>query len=117
MQTLCAPCHRTYQSYANDLAQLADYLGVRRFFMAGASGGGPYVFAASYYLPERVRGAMTISTLAPPGEATRDPYMAGVTPPGATLLLIKGISSILVQGFRIFWPSSFSYQGVRYESF
>ena len=31
------------------------------------AGGGPYTFAAAHYLSERVRGAMTISTLAPPG--------------------------------------------------
>ena len=46
-----------------------------RFFVAGVSGGGPYVFAASYFLPERVRGAMTISTLAPPGRGVKDPDM------------------------------------------
>jgi pimeloyl-ACP methyl ester carboxylesterase len=33
------PCHRTYKSYADDLAQLADQLGVEHFFVAGVSGG------------------------------------------------------------------------------
>lgn len=53
-----------------DLEQLADHLGVDQFFVVGVSGGGPYAYAAAYYLPDRVRGVMTISTLSPAGKAT-----------------------------------------------
>ena len=58
---------RSYESYADDLGQLADSLGVRQFFMIGVSGGGPYAYAAAALLPERVLGVMTISTIAQAG--------------------------------------------------
>ena len=58
---------RTYASYADDLEQLAGSLGVQQFYVIGVSGGGPYTYAAAAYLPDRVLGAMTISTLAQAG--------------------------------------------------
>ena len=61
-------CHRSFESYADDLRQLADSLGVRHFYMIGVSGGGPYAYAAAVLLPERVLGVMTISTIAQAGE-------------------------------------------------
>ena len=61
---------RSYKSYADDLKQLADSLGVRQFFVIGVSGGGPYTYAAAALLPERVLGVMTISTLAQAGAQT-----------------------------------------------
>ena len=51
----------------DDLRQLADSLGVHHFFVIGVSGGGPYTYAAAAQLPERVLGAMTISTIAQAG--------------------------------------------------
>ena len=62
---------RTFASYADDLAQLADSLGVRQFFVVGVSGGGPYAYAAVALLPERVQGVMTISTLAQAGNGCK----------------------------------------------
>lgn len=41
----------------DDLRQLADHLGVPRFYVAGMSGGGPYALAAVHYLQRRVLGA------------------------------------------------------------
>ena len=58
---------RSYESYVDDLRQLADSLSVRQFFMIGVSGGGPYAYAAAALLPERVLGVMTISTIAQAG--------------------------------------------------
>ena len=58
---------RTYASYADDLAQLAGSLGVQQFYVIGVSGGGPYTYAAAAYLPDRVLGVMTISTIAQAG--------------------------------------------------
>ena len=59
---------RTYASYADDLEQLAGSLGVQQFYVIGVSGGGPYTYAAAAYLPDRVLGLMTISTLAQAGD-------------------------------------------------
>jgi len=39
---------------ADDVAQMADAFGVQRFFVAGASGGGPYALATTAYLQDRV---------------------------------------------------------------
>ncbi len=36
------------------MAQIADAFGAKQFFVAGASGGGPYALATTYYLPDRV---------------------------------------------------------------
>ena len=65
--TMCIAC-RTYASYADDLEQLARSLGVQQFYMIGVSGGGPYAYAAAAYLPDRVLGVMTISTIAQAGD-------------------------------------------------
>ncbi len=51
-----------------DIAQLADYLGIDRFAVAGHSGGGPYALACAYALPERVTMAVSLSG-AGPGDA------------------------------------------------
>lgn len=59
---------RTFKSYVEDLGALADHLKAPQFFVVGVSGGGPYAYAAAHNLPDRVRGVMTISTLAPAGE-------------------------------------------------
>lgn len=71
---------RSYKSYADDLKQLADSLGVRQFFVIGVSGGGPYTYAAAALLPERVLGVMTISTLAQAGAPT-DPVISSCRAP------------------------------------
>lgn len=75
---------RSYESYADDLKQLADSLGVRQFFVIGVSGGGPYTYAAAALLPERVLGVMTISTLAQAGEQTNSIRSPCQAPPGLT---------------------------------
>ncbi|CAL8465337.1 g4872 [Coccomyxa elongata] len=79
---------RTFKSYAEDLAALADYLKAAQFFMVGVSGGGPYAYAAAHYLPDRVRGVMTISTLAPSGTMKGEEegrYFAEMDPVGVAI--------------------------------
>ena len=75
---------RSYKSYADDLKQLADSLGVRQFFVIGVSGGGPYTYAAAALLPERVLGVMTISTLAQAGAPT-DPVISSWSSPAGLI--------------------------------
>jgi pimeloyl-ACP methyl ester carboxylesterase len=56
---------RTLLDWASDVAALADHLGIGRFAVAGASGGGPHTAACAYLLPERVTGAALISSSSP----------------------------------------------------
>jgi pimeloyl-ACP methyl ester carboxylesterase len=63
---------RTLASYAIDIANFADALGVRRFAVAGISGGGPYAVACAALLPERVTALGLVSPVGP---------MAGVEKP------------------------------------
>jgi pimeloyl-ACP methyl ester carboxylesterase len=50
---------------ANDVAAVADALGVDRFAVMGHSGGGPHALACAALLPERVVAAIVIAGLAP----------------------------------------------------
>lgn len=45
---------RSYQSWADDVCQLADSLSIGHFHVAGASGGGPHALACAVYAPQRV---------------------------------------------------------------
>ena len=56
---------RDVGSAAADVAQLADALGLERFAVMGASGGGPHALACAALLPERVLGAVCLAGLAP----------------------------------------------------
>lgn len=64
---------RTLLHWAGDVAALADHLGIGRFAVAGASGGGPHTAACAHSLPERVTAAALISSASPldAPEATR----------------------------------------------
>jgi pimeloyl-ACP methyl ester carboxylesterase len=46
-----------------DVREFADALGLDRFSVMGMSGGGPYVAACAYALPERIKAAVIISGL------------------------------------------------------
>jgi pimeloyl-ACP methyl ester carboxylesterase len=56
---------RDVASAAADVAQLADALGVPRFAVMGASGGGPHALACAALLADRVTGAVCLAGLAP----------------------------------------------------
>lgn len=56
---------RDVASAAADVAQLADALGVARFAVMGASGGGPHALACAALLPGRVTGAVCLAGIAP----------------------------------------------------
>jgi pimeloyl-ACP methyl ester carboxylesterase len=50
---------------AGDVAAVADQLGVDRFAVIGASGGGPYALAAAAALPDRVSRCATLMGVGP----------------------------------------------------
>jgi pimeloyl-ACP methyl ester carboxylesterase len=56
---------RTLASYAFDIADFADRLGLSRFAVAGISGGGPYAAACAALLPERVSALGIVSPVGP----------------------------------------------------
>lgn len=56
---------RRVLDWPGDVEQVADALGLDSFAVAGSSGGGPYVAACAYALPDRVRVAGMIGVVAP----------------------------------------------------
>lgn len=57
--------NRTLGDWASDIAELANYLGLKHFGVAGISGGGPYAAACAALLPSRVTMAALISPIGP----------------------------------------------------
>jgi len=56
---------RDVASAAADVARVADALGVDRFGVMGASGGGPHALACAALLGDRVTGAVCLAGIAP----------------------------------------------------
>ena len=56
---------RRILDWPENIAQLADALGIDKFAAAGHSGGGPYVSACTYALPDRVTAAAILSGAGP----------------------------------------------------
>lgn len=65
---------RSVADCAQDVAAVADSLGLERFAVSGASGGGPHALAVAAMLPQRVLRARCVSGLAPPDAAGLDWY-------------------------------------------
>jgi pimeloyl-ACP methyl ester carboxylesterase len=79
---------RDVASAADDVAQLADALGVDRFAVMGASGGGPHALACAALLPGRVTGVVCLASLAP--FADDFDWSTGMTSPGGLQAATKG---------------------------
>ncbi|MEF3402182.1 alpha/beta fold hydrolase [Agromyces sp. CCNWLW203] len=79
---------RDVASAAADVSVIADALGVDRFAVMGASGGGPHALACAALLPERVTGAVTLAGIAP---RTDDyDWFAGMAAPGGLRAAVDG---------------------------
>lgn len=52
-------------AFADDLAAVADALGIERFALIGLSGGGPYLLATAYAFPKRVMAGVVLGGVAP----------------------------------------------------
>lgn len=59
--------NRKLLDWPDDVLELADYLKVEKFSLMGVSGGGPYVAACCYKIPERITKAGIVVGLAPVG--------------------------------------------------
>ena len=59
--------NRTLLDWPDDVVELADALGIDKFAVEGISGGGPYVAACAYKIPERLTSCGIIS-----GAASKD---------------------------------------------
>jgi pimeloyl-ACP methyl ester carboxylesterase len=71
---------RNVASAAGDVAAIADALGIGRFAVMGASGGGPHALACAAMLPDRILGAVTLAGVAPFTEAFD--WFGGMASPG-----------------------------------
>jgi pimeloyl-ACP methyl ester carboxylesterase len=70
---------RKLLDWPNDVAQLANHLGISKFYVLGWSAGGPHALACAYHLPDRVLAGAVAAGLGPmnrPG-ATRGLGFAG----------------------------------------
>ena len=57
---------RELLDWPDDIASLADYLGISRFFVIGWSAGGSHALACAYKMPGKVISGAIVSGLAPP---------------------------------------------------
>jgi pimeloyl-ACP methyl ester carboxylesterase len=80
---------RDVASAASDVAQIADALGLDRFAVMGASGGGPHALACAALLPDRVTGAASFAGLAP-YEAAGIDWFGGMADDGALRAAARG---------------------------
>jgi pimeloyl-ACP methyl ester carboxylesterase len=72
---------RNVASAAGDVAAIADALGIGRFAVMGASGGGPHALACAALLTDRVFGTVTLAGVAP--FTDEFDWFAGMATPGA----------------------------------
>jgi len=79
-----ALANRSVADGAADVEQIADALGLGRFAVMGASGGGPHAIAAAALLGDRVFAAATFATLAP--YTTEFDWFAGMAGGGPALV-------------------------------
>ncbi|WP_224243574.1 alpha/beta fold hydrolase [Hyalangium gracile] len=79
---------RDVASAAGDVEQVVDALGVDRFAVMGASGGGPHALACAGVLSGRVVGAVCLAGIAP-YESSPD-WFAGMISPGGLRAAVLG---------------------------
>jgi pimeloyl-ACP methyl ester carboxylesterase len=70
---------RRYLDWPDDLAQVADQLGIGDFVLAGTSGAGPYLHVCGVRIAERIRRLGVIACMGPPEISTGMPYWRRAT--------------------------------------
>lgn len=76
---------RTLLDWPADVAEAADQLALDRFAVVGPSGGGPYVAACAYRLPERLTAAAMVSSAGPADRPGATVGMPAVRRAGAAI--------------------------------
>jgi pimeloyl-ACP methyl ester carboxylesterase len=79
--------HRSLLDATADVAESADRLGIGRFALIGLSGGGPYVLACAYRMPERVVAGAVMGCVAPACGAD--------APPGGVVAVARRLALVL----------------------
>lgn len=79
---------RDVSSAGSDVAQVVDALGIERFAVMGASGGGPHALACPAALPDRVTGVVCLAGLAPYTESFD--WWTGIVAPGGLRAAAEG---------------------------
>jgi pimeloyl-ACP methyl ester carboxylesterase len=79
---------RNVASAAADVAQIADALGIGPFAVMGSSGGGPHALACAALLPDRVTGAVSLSSPAP--YTDEFDWFDGMVSPGGLRAAMEG---------------------------
>jgi pimeloyl-ACP methyl ester carboxylesterase len=82
---------RTVASAADDVAQLADALGLGTFAVMGHSGGGPHALGCAALLPDRLVGAVALACIAPYTEAFD--WFDGMVAPGGLKAALGGTAA------------------------
>jgi pimeloyl-ACP methyl ester carboxylesterase len=70
---------RRYLDWPDDLAQVADQLGIGDFVLAGTSGAGPYLHVCGVRIAERIRRLGVIACMGPADIADGMPYWRRAT--------------------------------------
>ncbi|MGW4490252.1 alpha/beta fold hydrolase [Amycolatopsis sp. NPDC004368] len=97
---------RTVGSAAEDVRSLADALGLERFAVVGASGGGSHALACAALLPERVVAAVGLAAVAPYTEEFD--WFGGMADPTSLRAAREGREARLAHGLtHEFEPESF----------
>jgi pimeloyl-ACP methyl ester carboxylesterase len=89
--------NRKLLDWPDDINQLADHLGLDKFYVLGWSAGGPHALACAYKLADRVLAGAIVSGLAPPDRP--NPY-EGLPLPNRTLMFVFRRIPKLVYLFR-----------------
>jgi pimeloyl-ACP methyl ester carboxylesterase len=89
---------RRLTDWADDVRQLADALGIKRFLVAGFSGGGPHALAVAHGLPDRVIAAASVAGAGP--ISTRDSRAALAHANPASRLIL----ALARKAPRLLWP-------------
>lgn len=88
---------RRVLDWPDDVAALADALGIRQFGVVGISGGGPYALACAYKIPERLAACGVVSSVAP-----ADLFLPAL-PLSRRLLCALGRRSAALTGLYLWW--------------
>lgn len=98
---------RRLLDWPDDVAVLADQLGLERFAVAGVSGGGPYALACAHSIPRRLTAVGVVSAMGPVAESGLKAALTQ-TPMAALVLLqraprlVRAVTASVAFGVRHF---------------